>query len=162
MRRLIFVSVVLVMIGLLAAPATAQISLDQVYSSISLEEMKQLMTQFGYTFTVSADSQGDPMIAFQQEGYKVGLYFYNKVAGKYTAIQLSAGFSLSQPPSLGSINQWNRAKRYARAYLDQQGDPRVELDLDLEGGATAGAIKELFRTNRVVLTQFVRHIQTVK
>ncbi len=162
MRRLAIISAILVLAWGLAVPAAARVSLDTVYNSISLEEMQQLMAQFGYTFETSTIGQGDPVISFRQDGYKVGLFFYHKVGDRYSAIQLSAGFSLTTPPSLGSINQWNRAKRYARAYLDQQGDPRVELDLDLEGGATAGAIKELLRTNRVVLTQFVRHIQTVK
>jgi len=40
------------------------------------------------------------------------------------------------------INDWNRGARFGRAYVDDSGDPVVELDLLLAGGVTAQTIKE--------------------
>lgn len=148
------VIIALVMVACFALPAVAK-----EYKGVTVGEMEQFMKQLGFQYEIKTDSQGDPMISFKQGGLKVGLYFYGKKAqGQYTAIQISAGFSMKEGPSMEQINQWNRSKRYARAYLDREGDPRVEVDLDLEGGVTEGAIKELFRTNQAVLKAFTKHI----
>lgn len=143
----------LALVALVATPAVAK-----VYKGITVGEMEQIIKGLGLQYEIKTDSAGDPMLSIKQGGLRVGLYFYHKVQGQYTAIQLSTGFSMKQGPSLEKINEWNRTKRFARAYLDKEGDPRVEVDLDLEGGATEGAIKELFRTNRAVLAQFTKHI----
>lgn len=148
--RLVFA---LLLVALVATPAMAK-----VYNAITVAEMETIVKELGFKYEVKTDSQGDPMFSFQQSGLRCGLYFYNKKEAGYTAIQISTGFSLKTPPTLEKLNEWNRGKRYARAYLDRQGDPRVEVDLDLEGGVTDGAIKELFRTNSAVLAQFTKHI----
>jgi hypothetical protein len=153
MKTAVRLVIALALVAFLATPAMAK-----VYKGITVGEMEQMMKTLGFQYEIKTDSAGDPMLAFKQAQLRVGLYFYHKVGGQYTAIQLSTGFSMSNGPSLEKINEWNRTKRYARAYLDKEGDPRVEVDLDLEGGVTEGAIKELFRTNSAVLAQFTKHI----
>jgi hypothetical protein len=45
-----------------------------------------------------------------------------------------------------------------RAYLDKDGDAVIEWDVDLEGGTTAGALKESIRTYRLGVMTFVRFL----
>lgn len=87
---------------------------------------------------------------FNVAGYKV--LFFNKGNN----VQLYASFK--KTVTLTLINDWNRAKRYTRAYLDKDGDACLESDLDLEGGVSQGAIAELFKTWTTSLALFVAHI----
>lgn len=47
-------------------------------------------------------------------------------------VQFYAGYSISDVFETDRINQWNRDKRFARAYVDDSGDPVIEMDLDLD------------------------------
>jgi hypothetical protein len=59
-----------------------------------------------------------------------------------------------QGGSLDKVNQWNKEKRFSRAYLDGDGDANVEWDIDLEGGVTMGAVREGIRTFQTVVQIF--------
>ena len=72
-------------------------------------------------------------------------------------IQAYAGFE-SDDTSLKKINQWNAEKRFSRAYLDDDDDPVIELDLDLEGGITQERLIDFITTVRVSVSQFRKHI----
>jgi hypothetical protein len=72
-------------------------------------------------------------------------------------IQAYAGFE-SDDTSLKKINRWNADKRFSRAYLDDDDDPVIELDLDLEGGITTERLLDFITTVRVSVSQFRKHI----
>ena len=36
------------------------------------------------------------------------------------------------------INQWNKKKRYAKAYVDDDGDPFLEMDINLDEDGVGG------------------------
>ena len=59
---------------------------------------------------------------------------------------------------LDKINEWNRSKRFSRAYLDADGDAVVEMDLNLRGGVTRDNIEANFSNWRLILDQFTAHI----
>lgn len=87
---------------------------------------------------------------FRLGGFKV--LFFNK--GKN--LQFYASFK--KKTTLGRINEWNAGKRYTRAYLDKEGDPCLEADLDIEGGISYGAIAEFFKTWVTSVKLFAEHI----
>lgn len=43
-------------------------------------------------------------------------------------------------------NRWNADKRYAKCYLDKEGDPVLELELDLAGGVHRDRITDFVKT----------------
>ncbi|WP_024119306.1 YbjN domain-containing protein [Thermus thermophilus] len=75
--------------------------------------------------------------------------------------------ALSLPPTLcpgsqqgvlklsGSPGACLRSKLFSRAYLDEDGDPVLEADLDLEGGVTNGAIRALLENFRDSMREFI-------
>ena len=71
-------------------------------------------------------------------------------------IQFYASFK--KKTTLGRINEWNASKRYTRAYLDKEGDPVLEADLDLEGGVSYGALAEFIKTWVTSVKLFTQHI----
>lgn len=74
-------------------------------------------------------------------------------------VQFYAGFKLRRRrATLATINGWNASKRYSRAYIDKDGDPVVESDLDLSGGVSPRAVEEFLKTWRTVVPMFKTHI----
>lgn len=79
------------------------------------------------------------------------------VADDQESIQAYAGFK-SDKANLSKINDWNRSKRYSRAYIDKDGDPVIELDLDLVGGVTPARFVDFVKTVRVSVVQYMKHV----
>ena len=42
--------------------------------------------------------------------------------------------------TIGDMNEWNKAHRFSRAYIDKDGDPCIEGDLDLDSGGMSRAL----------------------
>jgi hypothetical protein len=82
-------------------------------------------------------------------GLKARLYTQGKNA------QLYAAFVGANPP-MDAINEWNKSKRFSRAYVDSDGDPVIESDVDLEGGVTHGAVVEWVRTFNLSIRAFAK------
>lgn len=91
----------------------------------------------GYAATI--DDDGD--VEWKIEGSRCYLLVLNN--GK--SILFKTSFR-DTDATLQKVNRWNQTKRYSRAYLDEDGDPVLELDLDLVGGATKARIIDYFRT----------------
>ena len=53
-----------------------------------------------------------------------------------------------------NIAAWNRDARFGRAYLDRDGDPVVEMDVDVSRGATTEALASNLESWRLVLREF--------
>ncbi len=87
---------------------------------------------------------------FKLGGYKTLLF------NKGKNLQFYASFK--KKVTLGRINEWNATKRYTRAYMDKDGDPVLEADLDIEGGVSYGAVAEFFKTWVTSVKLFVQHI----
>jgi hypothetical protein len=42
--------------------------------------------------------------------------------------------------SMSQVNDWNKVKRFSRAYIDKDGDPALEFDVDLDDGGMSAAL----------------------
>jgi hypothetical protein len=70
----------------------------------------------------------------------------NTAGAQCTQIELYAGFTGTPHIPLTRINGWNARTRFARAFLDEQGDPALQMDLSLEGGLSAANLKDVLET----------------
>lgn len=73
------------------------------------------------------------------------------------SIQAFAGFQ-SNSASVTKVNDWNRDKRYSRAYMDKEGNYVIELDLDLAGGVTPARFEDFLKTARLSIKHYSEHI----
>jgi hypothetical protein len=122
-----------------AAPALAQnVTADP-------QKLAAAMQAAGYQAELGKDNVGDPMITSAAAGSKFVVLFYNctnHVA--CSTIQFQTAWSVKTKPTLAAINDWNHSKRFAHAYTDQEGDPGIMMDVNLDkGGMSPG----LFRDN---------------
>ncbi|MFT5680132.1 MAG: hypothetical protein ACI8RZ_001037 [Myxococcota bacterium] len=130
-----------------------------IYTSMTGDETAAFLEGEGLTLTRKTAEDGRPIHVFELNGVRTSLYHYScSTSGECKALQIYIGLSMTNKPSQEKINEWNRGKRFARAYLDSVGDPCLEIDLDLEGGVSAGAVKELIRTSRISSQVFMEHV----
>lgn len=113
-----------------------------------------------YQVKIGTDKVGDPMITSAANGTTFQIFFYNCTARKDCAtITFNSGYALQTDVSMIAINEWNKAKRFGRAYIDAEGDPIIQMDVDLDYGGLSRALfldnVEFWTTN---MAAFERHI----
>nr|WP_246359806.1 YbjN domain-containing protein [Stakelama sediminis] len=114
----------------------------------------------GYKVQAGKQQDGAPFLQSDMQGLPFTIFMNNCIAGKACrTIQFYAGFSVSTPRSLELINRWNQTKRFAKAYIDDQDDPRLEMDLNLaDGGIARDNFIADFQLWVRLLAQFRDHI----
>lgn len=116
-----------------------------VITSISVGDLRSLLSEMGYEprSLEGQDNAWAVQMADRPVLIRVGSEGKNLLLWSYV-----------QGGSLDKVNQWNKEKRFSRAYLDGDGDANVEWDIDLEGGVTTGAVREGIRTFQSVVQIF--------
>jgi putative sensory transduction regulator len=145
------VSLVAITAGALLAATgfTRPMAAQEVVSEVSTEQLRKLLESMGY----EVEQPKEDMLQFAIEGHTA------LIVNKKTNLQFYSYFKKQKKKmDLKKVNEWNATKRFSRAYLDQDGDAVIEWDVDLEGGTTAGALKESIRTYRVGVMAFVRFL----
>ncbi|MBD3785531.1 MAG: YbjN domain-containing protein [Sphingomonadales bacterium] len=142
---------------LLGAAAASLLGLGAAQAQVvgDLDVVMNLLQDYGLKVTKDTDIVGDPLLSTRIEGTNFDVYFYSCDEGPCQSIQFSAGFDLENPMSAGKINEWNRDKRFGKAYLDDEGDPYIEYDINLDyDGVGAKNFDDTIDLWRVVLADF--------
>jgi frataxin-like iron-binding protein CyaY len=142
--------VVITAVALLAAPGFApRMAAQEVLSEVSTAQLQKLLEGMGY----EVQQTKEDVLQFAIEGHTA------LIINKKTNLQLYSYFEKKKKKmDLKKVNEWNATKRFSRVYLDQDGDAVIEWDVDLEGGTTAGGLKESIRTYRLGVMAFVRFL----
>lgn len=91
------------------------------------------MQDFGLVATMGVDGQGDPKVSSRVSDTKFSVYFYGcQDNDNCSSILIKAGYDLNNGISALKVNEWNREKRFAKAYIDDEGDPFLEMDVNLD------------------------------
>lgn len=141
----------------LAAPALARnVTADP-------ELIAEVMQKAGYRTEVIGKQGEERYIRSGVGGHTFGVIMFgcDDTGEACKTIQLYAGFATDDPPSLELMNAYAAQKRWGRVYLDDEDDPVIEMDIDLEDG---GVSEELFLDNleywEVVINQFATFTDT--
>lgn len=125
---------------------------------VTAAEVIEVLQANGYRAQADVDGVGDPMVRSATDGTNFLIYFYGCERDRCTSIQFSAGFEMNQSPGLAKINEWNREMRFGRAYLDSDMDPFVEIDVDMELGATTEQLQSVIGTWTALVPAFKEFI----
>lgn len=125
---------------------------------VTAAEVIEVLQANGYRAQADVDGVGDPMVRSATDGANFAIYFYGCERERCTTIQFAVGFSMKQPPGLAKINEWNREMRFGRAYIDAEMDPVVEMDVDLELGATTEQLQSVVGAWAAVVPAFKKFI----
>ncbi|HEY5106627.1 MAG TPA: YbjN domain-containing protein [Caulobacteraceae bacterium] len=126
---------------------------------ITAQEVSSVMQAKGYVAEIDKDAEGDPRIKSAADGGSFYVYFYGCHGGpRCSSIQFESAFHLKGGMTLVQINQWNKAHRFGRAYLDDVMDPYVEMDLDVEHGFLTEGLANNLDTWSALLPDFKKFI----
>ena len=96
-----------------------------------------------------------PMIDGRIDGTPFAVFFYecNDEKAECRSVSFSARWAVSGI-SLETVNEWNRVSRFGRAYLDGEGRPVLEYDVNLFGSVTEANFEDYVDWWRIVLESF--------
>ena len=125
-------------LGLAVCLGTALPAAAQTVNASDPASMTQVLQGFGYRAELGKDNGGDPKISSSSGGANFSIFFYGCTDGKNCdAISFSAAFDLDPGSNVAVMNDWNQKKRYTKAYLDDEQDPVIDMDIFLGSGGVS-------------------------
>ena len=122
-------------------------------------EVAAWLQKGGYKADLTKDDGGDPLINSAAEGHDFKIYFYDcSEAKRCKALQFSAGFDMKQGLTLEKANEWNRKNRYLKVYLDDDLDPYVQYDVNVNAGRTVSGLDDDFAVWTGMIEDFTTFI----
>jgi hypothetical protein len=100
---------------------------------------------------LETDSDGAPRIRGRMNGVLYSVFFYGCEDGKDCATIQFWTFTDAPADALTAVNDWNRDRRFGKAYIDADGDVVIEMDVNLLGGVTPKNLDDTFDWWRIVL-----------
>ena len=138
-----------------ASPAHAEL-----INAANPATIKAIVESQGWPATIVAKPGDDPHIESTRDGVKFLVLFMNCTENKNCkTLQYYMGFSDAKDVPLDKFNKWNKEKRFARAYKDNDGDPVLEMDIDLDfAGIPRENVGETFNTWGALMDSFREYV----
>jgi len=114
------------------------------------------MHDFGYAATLETDSQGDPKISSRVSQSNFVVFFYGCTDNvDCSSVQFYAGYDLTDSFSALRANEWNRNQLFTKATIDDEGDPSLEMDVNLDfDGSGADNFQDVLDIWRMSIEEF--------
>ncbi len=122
----------------------------EVFTSITIDHLEALLDAHGIVTRRTQVGEG-AYLKFNIGPFKALIFPYGSMP-EFSSLQFLIGFKAR--PDQQAVNRWNQENRYGRAFLDAEGDPILQYDIDLEGGATKEVILEAQKTFRALVEDF--------
>lgn len=128
-------------LGLVAAAPASAAPIPN--GGITVREMATFLQGKGYKAEIKSGSTGQ-YLSSAGAGVNFDVYFYDCTSGRCASVQFEAGFDLTNGITAAKINEWNRDKRYMKAYVDSGNDPHVSYDVNTSPGRTYEGLADDF------------------
>lgn len=156
MRQSIVTMALAAALGLAATGARAATYPE---AGITARDVAAVLQAKGYQAEVVKDGTGDPMVRSAVDGTKYRVVFYDcDKTGRCGALEFLVGFDLENGMALARLNKWNRDQRFGHAYLDDENDPYIQLDLNADNGFTSESLGGYVETWASLVPHFKRYI----
>jgi len=107
---------------------------------------------------LTTTKNGNPMISGKMDGSIFHVYFYGCKNGKdCTDILFLACWAKSEI-TLGDVNQWNRRKRFGKAFLNEDNHPCLKLTTNLAYGVSKENLDDTIDWWATALKEFKRSV----
>ena len=118
-----------------------------------------LVEDNGFPAEITVDNVGDPMILSAAHGYDFQILFYDCIDNiDCQALQFSASFDMVNGMSLTRAHDFNKERRWAKIYLNDENDPIVEMDYNLRGGVSADNFNDTLDWWQLMMGEFISYI----
>jgi len=149
------------MAAALLATAFAEVAMAEttLVSAANPAALVSIIQALGFQAQLDKDNVGDPLIRSSSSGVNFNIYFYGCKKNKQCqSLQFLAGYDLGDGTTPQALNEWNKGKRFASAYLDDEDDPFLQMDLNTEGGMTPENFEKTFGLWQSLKGEFENHI----
>ena len=146
----------ILLLGLaLSAGAEAQ----TIVSAENPDALIAIIQELGFQAKLEKDDVGDPVILSSSGGVDFRIYFYEcKNNKRCKSLHFSVGYDLADGSSLDAVQLWNADKRFASAYLDDEADPFLQMDINTEGGISQKNFENSFELWQSLKGEFEQFI----
>ncbi len=117
--------------GSTAAPSVEQG--DAPIDHIDASAMAKLLRDWGLSAQVKRTNGNDIVLA-QLDALRVQVFFFDCDGSRCEDVQFHVAFDLPDRLDTRFVNSWNERFRFGRLYVDDEGDPHLEVDATLTGG----------------------------
>lgn len=156
MRQSVVTLALAAALGLVAARAQAA---AYPAAGVTAKDVAAVLQAKGYQAEIVKDGTGDPMVKSAVDGTKYRVVFYEcDKAGRCGALEFLVGFDLENGMALPRLNKWNRDERFGHAYLDDENDPYIQMDLNADNGFTSESLGGYVETWASLVPHFKRYI----
>lgn len=130
---------------------------------VAPREMAAVLSGAGLPAKEDATKEGNPVIRSAAGDTRFGIYFYecDGATKRCKSLQFSAGFN-TKGITADDLGEWNRSKRFGRAWFDKEGEPWVEMDVVSDRGVTTEALASNLERWRIILDSFVGFLRQKK
>lgn len=142
----------LLVTALVLGVVTALYEKSQVISSLTREQIREVLQTNGFGSELIEGK--DNILRIIISGMR-GSLIIGQASLQFYAAASKVG---SEDQMLRAVNLWNLEKRFSRSYVDRDGDPVLELDLDLHGGVTYERVEDFLTTVTKSLLAWTMHM----
>jgi hypothetical protein len=115
-------------------------------NGITFDDAVAWLKEQGHEAKISTDGAGNKNIETAAGGTRFGVYLLDCSNDHCGSIQFAANLPPSAKAPATKVNEWNRTKRWARAYLDGSNRLWLEFDADLTPGGTYELLEDELAT----------------
>jgi hypothetical protein len=148
-RRSVALFIAIALILTFSSAISIQAADETVYKQLDCNTLYTIIINAGYKVYPNSNSDDEIVPCGEQDEIIVGLkddVAVVKLVNNNKTVEFYTFLKIKNQNILNIINDWNRNNYYSRSYVDQGGDPTLELELDLTGGVTEARILDFFKT----------------
>ena len=165
---LTFASSVVPLVWLAADPVSTADGPDEAAASRHLDPsvLASILTAADFTFEEVKDEQGDPLLKVSpgdSGAAKIDMLFVGCGTDPTCEdVLLRATYSPNTPIALKVANDWNHRNRWARAYVNEQREAVIEMDISAYGGIGRDAVEGMVNTFFKIVRDFSKELNESK
>jgi hypothetical protein len=127
---------------------------SDIITANDIDKILEIARGYG-TARKAGGGNEDPYITGKLSGinYSIDFYGCNDKHEGCTSIQFHAGWDVTDVPA-DRLAKWNSENRFGSAYLDSDGAPVMEMDVNLDQGVTADNFDDTFDIWRIIVEDF--------
>jgi len=124
---------------------------------VDADDVVAALARAGYPVDLGEDLFGDPEIESAVGNTPFDVFFFECAGAVCETMTFSAVYETGRV-SIEETNAWNINNLHGQAYLDNDGDPNLDLTILAAGGLTESNLRAIVRQWAVSLAEFEDHI----
>ncbi|WGW05390.1 YbjN domain-containing protein [Tropicibacter oceani] len=118
-----------------------------------------LLRSEGFAVDLGADGVGDPKITGKHNGTQFQVFFYDCSENvDCRTLQFQVGYNLTDGMDFAQANKWNAEMRYGAVYLDDEMDPYLQMDVNIDHGVSEDNFVDNYKMWTKVMGEFEEFI----